>query len=495
MKHLLLLAFFFGLTTSNFAQTMARDEYTVSGGLLGAVNFTSFRIGGDNPDNLGFGYERGWSAGAWFNLPLGSAISLEPQVMYSLYDYEDVAGSDLLPFGKVDYISVPLLLKFHHSNLFAFTVGPQADFLGNISRGPSNVSEDDFASTSISLSLGLELFPHEPLSLYGRYVHGFTDLDNREPARDIEYYNSNFQIGFKLRLFGSYTPADTDMDGIADSKDACPTVAGLAIFEGCPDTDGDGFTDASDECPTVAGIAKYNGCPIPDTDNDGINDENDKCITVAGVVKYDGCPVPDTDGDGVNDEKDKCPTVAGLERYDGCPIPDGDGDGINDEMDKCPAVAGLAQYDGCPHPDRDMDGVADASDHCPDIPGPATNDGCPVIENEVFNTRMINFETGKATLTAESKRSLKEGAALINSGDFANLKIEVQGHTDNVGSDEYNHKLSHRRADAVRLELIKNGVSPDRLTATGYGEEKPIADNSTDEGRALNRRVELKPRQ
>eukprot|EP00611_Tribonema_gayanum_P024957 TRINITY_DN558_c0_g1_i1.p1 TRINITY_DN558_c0_g1~~TRINITY_DN558_c0_g1_i1.p1 ORF type:complete len:295 (-),score=1.93 TRINITY_DN558_c0_g1_i1:125-1009(-) len=68
------------------------------------------------------------------------------------------------------------------------------------------------------------------------------------------------------------------------------------------DTDGDGIVDSKDKCPTVAGIAKYDGCPVPDTDGDGINDDNDKCPTVKGLSKYDGCPVPDTDKDGINDE-------------------------------------------------------------------------------------------------------------------------------------------------------------------------------------------------
>jgi OOP family OmpA-OmpF porin len=96
------------------------------------------------------------------------------------------------------------------------------------------------------------------------------------------------------------------------------------------DTDGDGIVDSADACPTVVGLAKYNGCPIPDTDKDGINDELDKCPQVAGVAKYDGCPIPDTDKDGVNDEEDRCVNVAGVLRYQGCPVPDTDNDGVND---------------------------------------------------------------------------------------------------------------------------------------------------------------------
>lgn len=83
---------------------------------------------------------------------------------------------------------------------------------------------------------------------------------------------------------------DEDKDGIADSLDACPDVAGLAQFNGCPDTDGDGIIDKEDKCPGVKGLARYNGCPIPDTDNDGINDEEDKCPNVPGIIANNGCP-------------------------------------------------------------------------------------------------------------------------------------------------------------------------------------------------------------
>jgi len=114
------------------------------------------------------------------------------------------------------------------------------------------------------------------------------------------------------------------------------------------DSDNDGITDDKDKCPTVPGVAKYDGCPVPDTDKDGINDDNDKCPTVPGLAKYQGCPVPDTDKDGINDEDDKCPTVPGVARYQGCPVPDTDGDGINDEEDKCPTVPGVASQQGCP---------------------------------------------------------------------------------------------------------------------------------------------------
>jgi outer membrane protein OmpA-like peptidoglycan-associated protein len=490
MKNLFFLVSFLALTSSAIGQM--DQHYSVSGGLLGALNYNQFRIGGNNPEFIDYSYKLGWSAGAWFNLPLSSGVSIEPQVMYSVYDYESGSRSDLLNFGTINYLSVPILFKFHMDDGWAITLGPQFDFLGDLHDAPDDVVKDDFASTSIGISGGLELLPHAPVVIFARYVYGITDLLENESAYEAEYYNSNFQFGLKVKLFGNSTPIDRDNDGVTDKNDKCPDVAGLVQFDGCPDSDSDGIIDSNDNCPNQAGIAKYNGCPIPDTDNDGINDEVDKCPSQAGVAKYNGCPVPDKDNDGINDDNDKCPDQAGVAKYNGCPIPDTDGDGINDDNDKCPTQAGIAKYNGCPVPDRDKDGVADEMDRCPDYAGPADNEGCPRVENAVFSSKKIQFVTGSANLTAQAKKDIKEGAKLLNSTTFANLKVEIQGHTDNVGSSESNHKLSHDRAESVKAELVKDGVSASRLTTVGFGEDMPIADNGTAEGRAKNRRVELK---
>ncbi len=227
------------------------------------------------------------------------------------------------------------------------------------------------------------------------------------------------------------------------------------------DTDNDGIVDSKDKCPAVAGIAKYDGCPVPDTDGDGINDENDKCISVKGLPKYDGCPVPDTDKDGINDEEDKCPTVAGVARYQGCPIPDKDGDGINDEEDKCPDVKGVRE-----------------------------NAGCPEIQTQLTKTsRSVFFATNGTTVLAKSFPALNEAVALMK--QYPHVAINIEGHTDITGNDKINKPLSQKRAEAVKAYLVKQGIEESRLTATGYGSDKPIADNKTVKGRAENRRVEM----
>lgn len=101
----------------------------------------------------------------------------------------------------------------------------------------------------------------------------------------------------------------------------------------------------------------------------------------------------------------------------------------------------------------------------------------------------IYFQTGKAKLTTPSYAPLKRAATILKK--YPKVKIRVMGHTDNIGSASANLKLSQQRADAVRLQLIKNGVNPKNITSIGYGDAKPIADNSTAEGRELNRRTEI----
>lgn len=207
-------------------------------------------------------------------------------------------------------------------------------------------------------------------------------------------------------------------------------------------------------------------------------------VVVAPVV-----PV-DTDKDGIVDSQDKCPTVPGVAKYNGCPIPDTDGDGVNDELDKCPNQAGYARYEGCPIPDKDGDGVNDEVDKCPNEPGTPENGGCPTLQQYNFNANNVQFATGSAVLTAGAKKELDKGAQILT--DHPEVKIAIEGYTDNTGNADLNKKLSQKRAETVKAYFVGKGVSADRLTATGFGAGNPIADNKTKAGRDQNRRVEFK---
>jgi OOP family OmpA-OmpF porin len=229
--------------------------------------------------------------------------------------------------------------------------------------------------------------------------------------------------------------------------------------------------------------------PAPtDSDGDGVVDGSDRCPNTPAGVKVDsaGCPV-DSDKDGVADYQDTCPnTQAGVAVDDkGCP-PDSDNDGVADFLDECPGTPSQAEVDsqGCPR-DTDGDGVANYRDKCPDTPqGASVNaDGCWIAG--------IKFETDSAAIQSEYRENLSEVMDLLQSAP--EMRLEIQGHTDSVGSEEYNRTLSQRRARAVKEYFVQRGINADRLKAVGYGESQPTASNETEAGRARNRRVQLEP--
>lgn len=226
---------------------------------------------------------------------------------------------------------------------------------------------------------------------------------------------------------------DTDNDGTPDNVDDCPSLAGRKETKGCPDKDSDGIVDALDDCKDKPGLPQFKGCP--DTDNDGIPDNKDGCPNEAGIAKYMGCPIPDTDKDGYNDEVDRC----------------------------------INEYS-------------------------TTNGGCPEVAQEIKEkiiqaAKGVNFESGKSTLKANSYPNLNKIVEILTQNP--ELKVEIEGHTDNAGNAEKNMFLSQQRADVCKKYLMDKGIAESRITSTGYGDMKPIADNATKEGKAQNRRTEF----
>jgi large repetitive protein len=265
------------------------------------------------------------------------------------------------------------------------------------------------------------------------------------------------------------------------------------------DRDGDGIPDEADKCPNEPedrdGFEDSDGCPDPDNDKDGVLDHDDRCMNVPGLAALQGCP--DRDGDGIADDLDKCPDqpedVDGFQDNDGCPDLDNDEDGVPDAADRCPLEAGPAANQGCPDTDRDGDTVVDRLDNCPDEKGLPENAGCPkkqlvkITDDKLEIIESVYFKTDRAVIEPRSFALLDNVAAVLKTHDT--LHIQVEGHTDSQGDDAYNKGLSQRRAEAVVAYLTKKGIAADRLIAMGFGEEQPIADNRTAQGRAQNRRV------
>jgi len=235
------------------------------------------------------------------------------------------------------------------------------------------------------------------------------------------------------------------------------------------------------------GRAPEQMAPPPDRDEDGIPDKLDACVSLRGIAWPDpvlnGCPEApaDRDGDAIPDDYDACPTKPGaatfVTRTHGCPkIIDTDGDKVPDSEDACPNEKGIAPPDG---------------DGCPKIePPPQPPPTATVVDKEIIISQQVLFERGTAVIRSESDAILKDVTRVFQEHPEIEL-VEVQGHTDDTGDQNVNRQLGRDRAESVVKWLVKNGIAKERLSPKGYGADKPIDTNVTDEGRAKNRRVEF----
>jgi len=403
--------------------------------------------------------------GNWGTLGLGLNLNLAAVNMYLIADYVPITWATV--YSEEQNINMSLPDRLNHFNI-------QAGMAFNLHRFDRDNDRD-----------------------------GVSNNYDYCPDQDIEYLRKKYPKK-KLKELRSADGCikDEDKDGVSDFEDLCPGTPTNAKVDsvGCPiDSDHDSVPDYMDMCPeTPKGVTVDSlGCPI-DTDKDGVADYLDKCPeTPANVtVDKDGCPV-DTDGDGVPDYLDKCMNTPKNVIVDenGCPV-DSDNDGVADYLDKCQDTpAGVkVNANGCPQ-DTDGDNVPDYLDQCPEVAGPADNNGCPKKAPEevhnIFKKAMqgIQFETAKAKIKKSSYPILDKIVAELERD--TTYKLEISGHTDAQGEHDKNVQLSQDRAQAVVDYLISKGINSERLTAVGYGPDRPIADNSTSEGRKTNRRVEF----
>ncbi len=239
-----------------------------------------------------------------------------------------------------------------------------------------------------------------------------------------------------------------------------------------------------------------------DSDHDGISDDEDWCAKTPEGIMVDehGCPL-DYDGDHVPDYLDQCPGTPNGVPVDehGCPI-DNDEDGVPDYLDHCndtpPGVA--VDKRGCPL-DTDKDGVPDYKDKCPDTPVGTEVDqyGCPIEMNKIdlpekttlsFSGNVL-FEVGKFKLLEGVKSQLDDIATIMK--NHPKSRWLISGYTDNTGPYELNKRLSYDRANSIAEYLESSGIDRSRFMVFGYGPDYPVADNSTESGRAMNRRVRI----
>ncbi len=338
------------------------------------------------------------------------------------------------------------------------------------------------------------------LSLAGGRPGFETQVGARYPVGDVELFAS-LGPGF----FGEpATPNFRVYAGIAFAnlpltRPACIEDEPYELAD-CPDLDRDhdGVKNFVDACATQKGPAENNGCPDTDEDGDTVVDRLDACVNVPGAPGNKGCPWPDSDKDGLIDPNDSCPKEAGPKENKGCPDTDQDQDTVVDRLDRCVDQAGPKENKGCPWPDGDSDGVPDRVDNCPKEPGDKENQGCPAAKKQlviITDAKLIIkdkvfFDTGKATIQAKSNALLDQVANVLNEHPAITM-VQVEGHTDNVGSPENNKTLSQNRANAVVGYLVKKGVADTRLKPVGFGQDRPADTNDTPAGRDNNRRVEF----
>lgn len=497
MKQLYLLTTALLLSTLSFSQMRVS---LIGGPHWASVKETNSLPGWETSTKPNYKSRTGVNFGFIGEIPFkeSSRWSFQPGILYmskgrkyaQVNDTALAALNDTLLFNSnlsVNYIDIPLNLSYKlpvgKKSSFIISAGPYLGFFfkGKTTTETRSYSTNKFFKEEMPLEVGNAENKAKTFHLGVNARAGFelgTILITGFISQGLtDFYTASYKGSFKHRVIGASVgfllnkpeprkPSDKDKDGVTDEQDACPTIAGTAATNGCPDKDSDGIADNVDKCPEISGLAKYKGCPVPDTDKDGINDEEDKCPEVAGSKKYNGCPVPDTDGDGINDESDSCPDKAGTADFNGCPIPDSDGDGLNDKEDKCPTESGSKENNGCPEIKKE------------------------IVEKVNYAARNIFFDLNSDKIQAKSFIALNEVALILKENPLLHLSID--GHSDNVGKPAYNLILSQKRATAVENYLSKLGVDRSRLKATGFGQEKPIANNTTDAGKAKNRRVELK---
>jgi OOP family OmpA-OmpF porin len=344
-----------------------------------------------------------------------------------------------------------------------------------------------------------------PFVLGGAGITRLVDSDNEDILGTDTDFNAYAGIGVKYRVANGWGlrldgrilfPPSTANDSVTTDFEALLSVY-KELGRGKPappppppppaDPDGDGIVGDADKCPAEA------------EDKDTFQDE-------------DGCPDLDNDGDNVPDTADKCVNdpedLDGFQDDDGCPDPDNDADTIPDSSDKCVGEPedkdGFQDDDGCPDLDNDGDGVPDTSDKCGDQPetknGFQDDDGCPdeipaKVKKFTGAIKGINFVSGKADILANSNSVLDQAVAVLK--EFPDLKVEVQGHTDDQppkkgGAFADNQALSQARADAVKAYFVGKGIEETRVISKGFGDTVPVDPKKTAAARAKNRRVEFK---
>jgi outer membrane protein OmpA-like peptidoglycan-associated protein len=402
----------------------------------------------------------GFQLGVMVEVPLGHhGFFFQPSVVYTTKGRNYTRNNDSVTALLTDtiynksllelgYVEVPLNITYkfpitsNRRNSLFVSAGPYFGFFfnGHVTTESLTASSNEYYNVTkpVSVGSGPDTYKTFDFGVNGRVglEMGNVQLSGYFSQGLTSFYNATYPGTFHHQVLGLSLGIWLTSTGNPPAKKKL-------------DSDKDGITDDVDDCPLQPGTERWHGCPPPDTDHDGVDDDHDSCRTIAGVARYNGCPVPDSDHDGIDDEHDSCPTVPGLARYNGCPPP-------------------------APRPDT--------------VPAPVVKK--ETTEQVNFIARNILFNSSSDHLTDGSFGALDRLAQILR--EHPELHLRIEGYTDNSGDPARNLLLSRNRALAVKKYLVGKGISADRLSSEGFGQEHPIADNRTEAGKASNRRVELK---
>lgn len=407
---------------------------------------------------------------AFFSFELSKSFELQVAGGFGSYTGKAIfdSGSD---YGEYKTTIIPLTLRLRFSpwdlsgwnpyfylggGMMNFTVDTKPSILS-----PEKTSDNNWVAI-IPAGIGAEFALSERVLLdfsLGGAMSSTYDLDSYKSA-DNNLWDSYLNVSLGLTITGEDCKADKDDDGLGKCDEEK-----FGTDPNNPDTDGDGLSDGDE-------IFKYKTDPLKvDTDNDGLSDFDE-------VMKYKTDPLKaDTDGDGLTDSEE-------IMKYKTNPLmKDTDGDGLTDSEEVIKYKTNPLAKDTDGGSVDDFTEVKRGTD-----PLNAEDDivkiGVPII------LEGITFDVNRTTIKPESEVTLMKALKTLQT--YPEISVEIAGYTDSDGSEKSNLILSQGRADAVKNWLVEKGIDASRITAVGYGESNPIADNTTKEGKAKNRRIEFK---
>ncbi len=512
---LILLAVIFAVSPTDAQFKDWGTKFGLRGNILFPENeFANLGFGGN--DNFSFDwFEVSYLGEAFFGFEITKALEMQLTGGYGKYKGKAMfeEGTDL---GLYESTIIPINLRFRVSpfdvkgwNPYFYVGGGVMNFsVDTKPNAPSGkpVEENGWVAV-IPAGIGAEFALGERVLLdfsLGGAMSTTFDLDYYRSGKD-EIWDSYLSAGLGLTFTGEVCSVDKDGDGLGKCDEEK-----IGTDPMNPDTDGDGLTDGQE-------FLTYKTDPLKaDTDGDSLSDGEE-------VLKHKTDPLKvDTDGDGLNDGEEvmKYKTDPLVKDTDKDGLTDGDEvmkyktDPLKADTDKDGLTDGdeVMKYKTDPlKVDTDGDGLSDSEEVITHKTNPldkdtdkgTVDDGTEVkrgtdplnAEDDVVKVGVpiilegITFATGKADITPESENTLRKALKTLTT--YTDISVEISGHTDDVGSAKSNQKLSERRANAVRDWLIAQGIDANRITAVGYGEDKPIADNKTKEGKAKNRRIEF----